>query len=212
MDDLEGFGFVLPHWAYWGWLAVMPVILMLLAKSKGILPAVPHAPGAGLVERTIDWISDRSGLFVALWSVNAVLAYTYEVIMRYLFNMPTIWAHEGSYLLFGMQYVLAGAYGLLHGSHVRVDVIYTKLSQRAKSAVDVVTSVFFFAFVVAMLSTSWRFLSDSFGQQERSLETWQIQYWPPKMMMVIGAALILLAGIGQLLKDIRVFEQSCREH
>ena len=212
MDDLQGFGFVMPHWAYWGWLAVMPLIVMGLAKGKGILPAVPHAEGAGRFERLVDWISDRSGLFVALWSVNAVLAYTFEVIMRYVFNMPTIWVHESSYLLFGMQYVLAGAYGLLHGSHVRVDVIYTKLSRRTRSAVDVVTSVFFFAFVIVMLATSWRFFTDSFAQQERTLETWQIHYWPLKAMMVLGAALILLAGIAQLVKDIRVFERACREH
>ncbi len=211
MDDLQGFGFVMPHWAYWGWLALMPLVLMALASAKRILPPVPHAEGAGPVERLIDWISDRSGMFVALWSVNAVLAYTFEVVMRYAFNMPTIWVHESSYLLFGMQYVLAGAYGLLHGAHVRVDVIYTKLSQRAKGAVDIITSVFFFAFVVVMLATSWRFFADSYAQQERTLETWQIQYWPLKAMMVLGALLILLAGIGRLIRDIRVFERACRE-
>jgi len=212
MSDLEGFGFVMPHWAYWGWLALMPLVVMLIANGKGILPEVPDAAGAGQFERLIDWISDRSGLFVALWSVNAVLAYTFEVLMRYAFNMPTIWVHESSYLLFGMQYVIAGAYGLLHGSHVRVDVLYSKLSARGQAAVAIVTSVFFFAFVTVMLATSWRFFYDSWGQQERTLETWQIHYWPLKLMMVLGALLILLAGISQLIKDIRVFERACREH
>lgn len=212
MSDLEGFGFVMPHWAYWGWLAVMPLVVMLIANGKGILPKVPDAAGTGKFERLIDWISDRSGLFVALWSVNAVLAYTFEVLMRYAFNMPTIWVHESSYLLFGMQYVIAGAYGLLHGSHVRVDVLYSKLSARGQAAVAIVTSVFFFAFVTVMLATSWRFFYDSWGQQERTLETWQIHYWPLKLTMVLGAVLILLAGISQLIKDIRVFERACREH
>lgn len=211
MNELEGFGFVMPHWAYWGWLAVMPLILMAFARSKGVMPKVPHAEGATAIERTIDWISDRTGLFVALWSVNAVFAYTFEVIMRYAFNMPTIWVHESSYLLFGMQYVIAGAYGLLHGSHVRVDVIYTKLTQRGQRATDVITSVFFFVFVIAMLATSWQFFGDSFGQRERSLETWQIHYWPVKLMLVVGAGLILLAGIAQLIKDVRAFERTCRE-
>lgn len=212
MSDLEGFGFVMPHWAYWGWLALMPLVVILIANGKGILPEVPDAAGAGRFERLIDWISDRSGLFVALWSVNAVLAYTFEVLMRYAFNMPTIWVHESSYLLFGMQYVIAGAYGLLHGSHVRVDVLYSKLSARGQAAVAIFTSVFFFAFVTVMLATSWRFFYDSWGQQERTLETWQIHYWPLKLMMVLGALLILLAGISQLIKDIRVFERACREH
>ncbi len=212
MDDLQGFGFVMPHWAYWGWLAVMPLILMMLARVKGILPAVEHAEDSSAFERAIDWLSDRTGTFVALWSVNAVIAYTYEVVMRYAFNQPTIWVHEASYLLFGMQYALAGAYGLLHGAHVRVDVIYTKLSLRARSAVDVITSVFFFAFVLVMISTSWRFFADSFNQGERSLETWQVHYWPVKAALLIGAVLILLAGVSYLIKDIRKFERSCREH
>ncbi|MDX5410044.1 MAG: TRAP transporter small permease subunit [Thauera sp.] len=211
MEELKGFGFVMPHWAYWGWLAVMPLLLIAAARAKGVLPKVKHEADATAFERAVDWLSDRSGMFVALWSVNAVLAYTYEVVMRYAFNQPTIWVHESSYLLFGMQYVLAGAYGLLHGAHVRVDVIYTKLSQRAKGAVDIITSVFFFAFVVVMLATSWRFFADSYAQQERTLETWQIQYWPLKAMMVLGALLILLAGIGRLIRDIRVFERACRE-
>lgn len=212
MDDLQGFGFVMPHWAYWGWLAVMPLLLIALAQRKGVLPVVEHAEGASAFERVVDWMSDRSGIFVALWSVNAVFAYTYEVLMRYAFNQPTIWVHESSYLLFGMQYALAGAYGLLHGAHVRVDVIYTKLSMRARSAVDVITSVFFFAFVLVMISTGWRFFSDSFNQGERSLETWQIQYWPVKGFLLLGAVLILFAGISHLIKDIRRFETACREH
>lgn len=109
MYELKGFGFVMPHWAYWGWLAVMPLLLIAAARAKGMLPEVKHEEGASVFERTVDWLSDRTGMFVALWSVNAVLAYTYEVTMRYAFNQPTIWVHGSSYLLFGMQYVIAGA-------------------------------------------------------------------------------------------------------
>lgn len=212
MEELKGFGFVMPHWAYWGWLAVMPLLLIAAARAKGVLPKVEHEAHATAFERAVDWLSDRSGMFVALWSVNAVLAYTYEVVMRYAFNQPTIWVHESSYLLFGMQYVIAGAYGLLHGAHVRVDVIYTKLSKRVRGAVDVITSVFFFAFVLVMISTGWRFFSDSYGMGERSLETWQVQYWPVKATLLLGALLILLAGVSQLTKDIRRFELACQEH
>jgi len=170
------------------------------------LPPVPYDPDAGRFERMLDWISDRSGLFVSLWSVSAVLAYSYEVAARYLFNMPTIWVHEASFLLFGMQYMMAGAYGLLHGSHVRVDVLYTKLSGRHQAAVSVFTSVFFFIFILAMISTAYRFFVGSLAVDERSVETWQIQYWPVKGFMLLGACLILLAGISRLIKDVRTYE------
>lgn len=207
----ESVGFVLPHWFYWGWLAVMPLLLIGLGKGKGVLAPVVYSPKAGPVEKLIDWLSDRTGLFVALWSVNAVLAYTYEVTARYLFNMPTIWVHESSYLLFGMQYMISGAYGLLHGSHVRVDVIYAKLSKQKQAAVSVFTSVFFFIFVLAMAGTSWTFFQSSIQIDERSIETWQVQYWPVKGLMLLGALLILLAGVSQLIKDIRAFENAMRE-
>jgi len=202
----ESIGLVLPHWVYWGWLAVVPLILTLIARQRGILPPVPYDPDAGRFERMLDWISDRSGLFVSLWSVSAVLAYSYEVAARYLFNMPTIWVHEASFLLFGMQYMMAGAYGLLHGSHVRVDVLYTKLSGRHQAAVSVFTSVFFFIFILAMISTAYRFFVGSLAVDERSVETWQIQYWPVKGFMLLGACLILLAGISRLIKDVRTYE------
>lgn len=209
--NTESIGFVLPHWFYWGWLAIVPLILIIAAKQQGIMPEPPRTEGAGFVERLLDWISDRTGVFVALWSVSAVLAYTYEVVARYLFNMPTIWVHESSFLLFGMQYMMAGAYGLLHGSHVRVDVIYTKLNKRRQAAVDVFTSVFFFVFVIAMVGTSWRFFFDSMAMDERSVETWQIQYWPVKGLMLLGAFLILLAGVSRLIKDIRAYEGTLKQ-
>jgi TRAP-type mannitol/chloroaromatic compound transport system permease small subunit len=206
----ESIGFVLPHWLYWGWLAIVPLLLIGVAWKTGIVPAVPHEPDAGAFEKLLDWISDRSGLFVSLWSVMAVFAYTYEVVARYLFNMPTIWVHESSFLLFGMQYMMAGAYGLLHGSHVRVDVLYTKLSQRRQAALSVITSVFFFIFIFAMMGTAYRFFFESLAQDERSVETWQVQYWPVKGMMLLGACLILLAGISRLIKDIRIYEKQLK--
>ena len=60
--------------------------------------------------------------------------------MRYFFNMPTIWVHESSYLLLGMQYLLAGGYTLLHGGHVRritsYNVCYTKLLRNASGVAN----------------------------------------------------------------------------
>lgn len=224
MNDLHGFGFVVPHWAYWGWLAIMPLIYMYWlnreeAKNKAG-PATPdeelaldilaeedpalHTEGNRLT-RIIDKISDYSGVFIALWTVNAVVAYFYEVVMRYVFNMPTIWVHEASFLLFGMQYLMTGAYALLHGAHVRVDILYVKLPPRGRVGMDIFTSVFFFIFAIALMGTSWVFFTSSYGMNETTLETWGIQYWPVKLLMFTGAVLITLAGLSKLIKDIMLF-------
>lgn len=224
MSDLEGFGFVLPHWLYWGWLAVMPLIMMALDKRSrekhgdaeerpiaSELQAREEDPLIALeyegnwFTKTIDWISEKSGIFVSFWTVNAVCFYFFEVVMRYLFNEPTIWVHEASFLLLGMQYLLAGAFALLHGAHVRVDVMYNMLPVRGRVGMDIFTSMFFFIFALVLMMTSWTFFQNSYSMGETTVETWGIQHWPVKGMMLLGSLLIFLAGVSKLIKDIVLF-------
>ena len=150
----------------------------------------------------IDAVSRWSGHYVAYWSVLAVFVYYYEVMARYVFNSPTNWAHESMFLMFGMQYLLSGAFALREDSHVRVDVIYVMLPDRGKAMLDIVTSIFFFIFAGALLWTGWIFMADSVRVWEVSFTEWAIQYWPVKCTIAIGAALILLQGLSKLLKDI----------
>ncbi len=218
-------GFVMPHWLYWSLLIAVPPILMFLvwqAEKKTREAPVPdeelaldvlakedpatQAPG-NAVTRALDWISTKTGVFVALWAIVAVCFYTYEVVSRQIFGLPTIWVHEGSYLLFGMQYLVAGGYALLHGAHVRVDVLYVKLPERGRVGMDIFTSVFFFIFSLTLLGTGWQFFMDSYEMHEVTMETWGIQHWPVKGVMVLGSALLMLAGISKLIKDILLFRR-----
>jgi len=152
----------------------------------------------------IEWINVRVGEFVAYWAVISVFGYYYEVIARFVFNSPTNWLHESMFLMYGMQYMLAGAYAYREDQHVRVDVFYTKFSQRGKAVADIITSAFFFIFVGTLLWTSWRFASDAVSLREVSFTEWGVQYWPVKLTMVIGAALLLLQGLSKLIKDIAI--------
>ncbi|KPJ92998.1 MAG: hypothetical protein AMJ55_08890 [Gammaproteobacteria bacterium SG8_15] len=149
-------------------------------------------------------INGLAGEFVAYWSVIAVFVYYYEVIARYVFNSPTNWAHESMFLMFGMQYLIAGGFVLREGGHVRVDVLYNKMGKRWKAISDVLTSVFFFIFMIALLVTGWTFFKDAYDVGEVSFTEWAIQYWPIKFALPLGAALLLLQGISQLIKDVAV--------
>ena len=204
--------FVLPHWIYWGWLAIMPFIFMWLSKGARINELGPenNEYSTNKLTRWLDWSSNASGLFVSLWTVNAVCVYFFEVVSRYIFDAPTIWAHQSSYLLFGMQYLLAGGLALLHGDHVRVDVVYIKMSRIGQVATDIFSSIFFFIFAIALAGTCWRFFFDSLDMAEVTEETWQIQIYPVKGMMVLGAILLALAGLSKLIKDIQLFRKISR--
>lgn len=110
---------------------------------------------------SIDRLSLYCGEFVSYWAVIAVIVYYYEVIARYVFNSPTNWAHESMYLMFGMQYLIAGAYAMLTESHVRVDILYANFSARSRAMVNLLTSVFFFIFAGTLLVTCYIFAFDA---------------------------------------------------
>jgi len=149
----------------------------------------------------IDALSRFSGEYVAYWSVIAVFVYYYEVVARYVFNSPTNWAHEAMFLMFGMQYLICGAFAYLTDSHVRVDVFYARLSHRGKAVTDLLTSVFFFIFAGTILGTGYIFFYDSIGVWEVSFTEWAIQYWPVKATVILGAVLIILQGAAKVIKD-----------
>ena len=154
--------------------------------------------------RALDWITERSGEFVAWWTVLSVFVYYYEVIVRFVFNSPTNWVHESMFLMFGMQYLIAGAYALKVDAHVRVDVFYVKFSDRGKAAADVLTSVFFFIFTGTMLATGWIFVSDATRLGEVSFTEWGIQVWPIKAAIPIGALVLMLQGLSKVIKDLKI--------
>ena len=107
-----------------------------------------------------------------------------------------------------LLYLLAGGFALLHGDHVRVDVVYIKLPRRAQIGMDIFTSTFFFIFAVALTGSCWRFFFDSLDMGEVTEETWQVQFYPVKGMMVLGGILLTLAGLSKLVKDILLFTRT----
>jgi len=128
-----------------------------------------------------------------------------------VFNSPTNWAHESMFLMFGAQYLLAGGFCLREDAHVRVDVFYMRFSKKGKALVDVLTSVFFFIFAVSLLTSGWTFFNDSFQVREVSFTEWGIQYYPIKLTLAAGAALLLLQGISRLLHDIAILRSPTPE-
>jgi TRAP-type mannitol/chloroaromatic compound transport system permease small subunit len=174
---------------------------------------VGQAPSLEVHTKFTDWIdavNTRIGEFVAWWAVIAVFVYYYEVMARYIFNSPTNWVHESMFLMFGMQYMLCGALGYKEDQHVRVDVVYTQFSRRGKAVADIVTSVFFFIFILTMLWTGARFAMDAIQVGERSFTEWSEQYWPVKLMIPIGAFLLAMQGVAKLIKDITIVRQESR--
>jgi len=240
MDDFQvQQGFVLPHWLYWSALLLFPIVYMAVDRWRGAPSEKPAAAGKDALPtseeieaaaqategdweppgnaftRLADGISRFTGVFVSYWIVISVLFYSFEVVSRYFFNSPTNWVHEAAFLMFGMMYVMSGAYGHLTKAHVRVDVLYVKLDQRGRAALDIILWLFFLVFVMVFLTTCWTFFAQAadqnmffFGQgyaNDLSQSEWQIEYLPVKGVMVLGTVLLLIQGIAGLIRDVQTF-------
>ena len=167
--------------------------------------------------RTFMMAVEKTNLFVgkmmAYVSIVCVVVISLEVIMRYVFGMPTNWGHELMYSLFAMYYVMV--VGVVHywRSHVRVDVIYASLSRRTQAIMDLFSGVFFYVFVLVYIWTSWNFYWSSqwmtagnsfLGIEipgEASFTDWAPPLYPVKFLMPFGGVLLLLQGIVWTIRD-----------
>ena len=175
-----------------------------LAPSHEGPPIRPHNRFTDFVDFINGWV----GEFICYWTVIAIAVYYYEVLARYVFNSPTNWAHESMYLMFGMMYMLGGGFGLRVETHVRVDIFYLRLSEKYKAVFDLVTSVVFFIFMLALLWSGWVFAGYSIGLWEVSFTEWAIQHWVVKLSIVFGSALLLLQGTAKVVKDVLIVSGS----
>jgi TRAP-type mannitol/chloroaromatic compound transport system permease small subunit len=154
--------------------------------------------------RAIERVNERTGKVLALITPLVIAITVLEVTLRYVFNSPTNWAHEASTLLFGMQYILSGAYAHYHGQHVNVDVLSYTWPARRRAWVDVLSSAFFFLFVAMLTYTSWFFFLDSWEMREVSFTDWAPPYYPVKLTIPVAFFLLGLQGIVKLVRDLHL--------
>lgn len=163
-----------------------------------------HESGWLRAARTIDVISEKIGLVVSWIIVALVLAITYEVISRYLFHSPTLWAYDMTYMGAGAFFMLGAAYALRLGAHIRTDFLSSKWSPRTRAIIDAVAYVLLFFPALTLLF--WWSLDAalySFDIGERSDQSsWRPFLWPFKSTIAIAFLLLLLQGVSELIKSI----------
>ena len=152
----------------------------------------------GVIDATSDWIGKVYSYTIYI----AIGVLTYEVAARYIFNAPTIWAHGISYRIFAVYYLLGGAYVLRHRAHINMDIIYNRFSLRTKAILDLVTVFFFFAFCGVLLWQGSQFAWKSLLMLEVDADPFHAPIYPVKLMLPLGAFLILLQGLAKFSRDL----------
>ena len=150
----------------------------------------------------IDQLSKTIGHAFSWCALMLTLGTCYEVIVRYVFNNPTAWAFDLSYLMYGAVFFMAGAYTLSRGGHVRADMFYRLWQPRTQAAVELVLYVvFFFPGILALVLAGWLYGVESHRISEVSVNSPAgIPIWPMKMMIPIGGTLMALQGVAEVLR------------
>ena len=150
----------------------------------------------------IDNVNDLIGRVFALAVLLMFVLVLLEVVLRYVFDSPTVWTNELTQMIFGAYVILSGGYILRWGGHVNVDIIFSRLSPKGRALLDMFTFVFFMCFALMMLIYGGIMAWESMKIWEHSESAWNPPIYPVKLMIPLGALLLILQGLCKLTRDI----------
>lgn len=143
----------------------------------------------------VDRLSTWMGQLFAWTIVLLTFGISAEVFSRYVLNEPHDWALNGQIMLYGVLFMMAGAYTLAKNNHVRGDVLYGFFRPRTQAAVDLVLYLLFFLpGIVALTWAGWTYAMESWVIREKTFSATPLPLYPFKFVIPLAGALLLLQG------------------
>lgn len=155
-----------------------------------------------LVLSIIDTINKWVGRITSYLVFPMLAVSMYEIIARYVFNNPTLWAGQIISLIFVALMVPGGAYLILTEGHIKMDVFYSRWSPKRKAAIDIATFIIFFCFALML---SWEALKMAWSSvliKETSWAVFKGPVYPKKITLAVSAVLLLFQGIAQFIRNV----------
>lgn len=156
----------------------------------------------------IDQLNDLVGVAIRWLVLLMVLTGAGSAVVRYFsrgmgLSLNLVPASEAQWYLFSAVFLLGAAYALRHGVHVRVDVLYERLSARARAWIDLLgTVLFLIPFAVMMLWVSFPAVRSSWRIRETSPDPGGLPRYPVKALILVSFALLLLQAVSQVVKQV----------
>lgn len=151
---------------------------------------------ADWIDAVSRWIGEKASLLM----IPLVLIAMMEVILRYVFNHPTIWAWDVNIQLAATLIVLAGPYTLLKGLFVRVDILVNHLPPKVSAWMDLILSVvpLFAAGILLKLAIRQAWVACVRGECLAS--TWMPPIYPLRIVVAAGFTLLFLQIISRVIR------------
>ena len=151
----------------------------------------------------IDALNERVGVLVTWLVLLVTLLSAANAVVRYAFRYSSNAYLEAQWYLFGLIFLWGAGWTLKHNGHVRVDVLYGRLSKRAQLWIDLLGTLFFLLPMVGLvLWLSWPIVMESLRIREMSPDAGGLPRWPIKLAVPIGLVLLALQGVSELIKRV----------
>lgn len=152
--------------------------------------------------KVVDGLNARVGKMTAFIMLPTLFCICFEIVSRYVFIMPTVWASELMIYFCAILYILGAAWTLQVGRHVKIDMVWGKVSQRGRRILDIFTFPFFALYMVLLIWVGFEFAKESIALRETSGTPWDPPIYPIKTIFVVGAVMLFLQGLAKLIRDI----------
>ncbi len=152
--------------------------------------------------RRIDLLAIWSGRLVGWMIIPMVLGLSYEVISRYVFGAPTIWAYDMTFMVYGTFFMLGAAFTLQRRGHIRTDMFYDNWSPKKQALVDLACYlILFYPFVLIFTIVGWEYFYKAFTSNERFVSSpWMAITWPFKLTLPLTGFLLFIQGLSEVSK------------
>jgi len=154
--------------------------------------------------RVVDATSDWGGKISRWLAVTLVAVMTYAVIMRYVFNLQTLWTFELLLMMGASLYAFGYGYAQRYHAHIRVDILYARLSLRGRAIIDVLGGLLIFLpLIIALIYASTSWAGHAWVINERMpLTGWYPPVAPLRTVVAMGFCVLALQGVAQLIRDL----------
>ena len=154
-----------------------------------------------LYVKLIDWVCVKIGRLTMYTVFLMMFVLVLSFVTRNIINIPLIWIIEMAQFIITGYYLLGGGYSMLTGDHVRMDLFYSKLSDRNKAKMDMFTSIFLVFYLITLFIGSISSLVYTIETNQKLFTAWAPYVWPIKTLMFTGILLMLLQSISMFFKD-----------
>lgn len=153
------------------------------------------------IDRGTQWLGKKVSwlvlAMVLLGAFNSIARFMGPYLGRNLSSNAFI---EAQWYMFSLLFLLGAGYVLQRDAHVRVDVLYSRLSRRGKAWVDLLGGVFLLIpFCLFGLLASWPSVANSFAVREVSPDPGGLPRYPIKAMILVCFALLFVQGVSQII-------------